>query len=202
MSELWLNKLKNETGTATITVTDILHKLATIAQGGTGKTSWANNSVVAATATNTLGVVTASVTVTRYLASEAGGLLFKALVIGDMFYSASRYSVVAGSRDLTAGAGDVAYTGAGFKPTAIILLAAEAGAAEWSIGIAKGTTENCLYAPAGGGVTIAPGYIATAYETTYQQAIVKSMDADGCTLTWSKSGTPSGTFVLYFLYLR
>ena len=119
---------------------------------------------------------------------------------------ASGVTVVASSRDNTAASGDVSYTGAGFKPSAIILLAQKEGAAHHSTGMWQGavTNDRCsawIYS----GVTVGKTNIAWIQDgaSDYQAADMKSVDADGCTLTWTKGGTTAaGTINMFFMYIR
>lgn len=106
------------------------------------------------------------------------------------------------SRDLTAASGDVAYTGVGFTPTAVIGIGAIQNVFEFVIGIADSAKAASQIEP----------YTANTMQETNtrfldiatsagndQGAIVKSYDADGFTLTWTKSGTPTGTAELAVL---
>lgn len=107
------------------------------------------------------------------------------------------------SRDLTAAGGQVSYTGVGFTPSAIISLAG-LGADITSIGVADSAKGGLLLS---GGPTWATntgtvGANLGLYSTSggnYQTWNVYSYDADGFTLTWSKSGSPTGTLYISFL---
>jgi hypothetical protein len=106
------------------------------------------------------------------------------------------------TRDLSTATGDVAYTGLGFTPKAIIAFGGLASTSLISTGISgtdkvswcaqlMGTagTFNADTALIGGVISLSDYVLAT----------VKSYDADGFTLTWTKTGSPTGT--LYFSYL-
>lgn len=116
--------------------------------------------------------------------------------------------VVAYTRDMTAASGDIAYTGAGFKPNNIIVLSAFK--ASFTLGFGYGTDSKFairLFGASLGSVDSVTSTILTLIEdattTKYQNGILKSLDADGCTITWSKGGTPSaGTGNFAILYLR
>ena len=120
--------------------------------------------------------------------------------------------IIVASRDLSAAGAptDVAYTGVGFIPTAIICIAVltngrtSIGMADsaktnkiaeldfsntWFTNDASGLNTDCLiyYAISGG---------------NNQRAIVKTYDSDGFTLTWTKNGSPIGTLQLIFLCFR
>jgi hypothetical protein len=103
--------------------------------------------------------------------------------------------VITSTRDMTAGSGDVAYTGVGFKPSLIIFQGAvdTAQVAGWGVVDAASKhfvsyDNNGSYYQAGAGwaFLIIGG-------SAYQGAHLKTFDADGFTLTWTKSGSPSGT---------
>lgn len=97
------------------------------------------------------------------------------------------------SRVNTAASGDVAYTGYGFQPTSLIILA-RGSAGGGSIGMtipagedqylnADGYDTELIKVDEGGGLK--------------QQAVLKQYDADGFTLTWTKLGLPTGTTTLF-----
>jgi len=103
------------------------------------------------------------------------------------------------SRALSDAGGDVAYTGFGFTPSKLLVTAAREGSFAASWGIAdEAMAANCLFAigtyyfyqSQGYGKLI---YIGQVISATYQSAIVRSYDPDGFTLTWTKTGSPSGT---------
>jgi len=108
------------------------------------------------------------------------------------------------TRDLAAASGDVAYTGYGFTPSGLIILAYTAdGGSGGSIGASEpALTEYCLYrvtstAVVGVGATII--YIDAGGT---QSAVVKTYDADGFTLTWTKGATPTGTaYLIVFAFV-
>ena len=115
------------------------------------------------------------------------------------------------SRTAAAATGDVSYTGAGFRPTAILVWARDntsGRGASW--GYVDDAANDSVVAieeinQAGAFVSHDNGkvaFIADAHPTPTngQTALVKSIDADGVTLTWTKFG--SGKAVLIdFLYM-
>lgn len=116
--------------------------------------------------------------------------------------------VVTYTRDMQAVGGNVAITGAGFKPSAIIVMATgplsfslgfgDTGTAEWSIRF-TGATLNAIETNIGTFMTI----VEDAGLTKYQYANLTSFDADGCTLYWTKGGTPAaGTGYYTIMYIR
>lgn len=107
----------------------------------------------------------------------------------------SQSKLIASTRDLTAASGNVAYTGAGFKPRALVAF----GAVNFSIasfGMADVGLTNRAVHSTGGGPNF---YFSTAlilFETVsnnYQTAQINSYDTDGFTLAWTKTNTPTGT---------
>jgi hypothetical protein len=107
---------------------------------------------------------------------------------------------------MTAASGDVATTGIGFTPSSIICLSVEGGDAQQvSWGLADSTkTVNCFSFNSNGAFYQSNNllFIETTDSSTYQKAIIKSYDSDGFTLTWTKSGSPTGTTNVILLCLR
>jgi len=111
------------------------------------------------------------------------------------------------TRDLAAASGDVGYTGVGFKPAIVIFLASEAsvvGATSW--GFSNGTVHYYMQADftVAGAFAISAAFCIFIQEdaTNFQRAFIKSMDADGFTLTWEKGATPTGTISVVYLAIR
>lgn len=114
--------------------------------------------------------------------------------------------VIISTRDMTAASGNVAYTGVGFQPRAIIALAMInlTKMACWGIGDSS-LEERCFYYWETGLdqysydaalVRIQPG------AGVAQAAVIASMGSDGFTLTWTKTGVPgANTLQLMFLCL-
>ena len=179
----------------------------------TGAAGWEFISVSAtvnAAATQLVFGIVWAVTNTAY-ADGCGcveGPLPVAFAEGPMTINLIRYSVGTGSRDLTAVAGDVSYTGAGFRPRAVEIhgIVAATEVASWGFADGSETADNesigQLY---DGTMTNSATFIVIAYTATgptFSRAIAKSFDSDGITLTWSKTGSPSGTFAMKIFYYR
>lgn len=101
------------------------------------------------------------------------------------------------TRDLAAVSGDVAYTGIGFKPSLIVARATPPDGG-FNISLGEYTTvgghQNMNTYAAGTWESTTSYFIALiASIGNTQTAIVKSFDADGFTLTWTKAGSPTGT---------
>lgn len=125
-------------------------------------------------------------------------------------YSDTRYKIGTFTRDMTAEGGDVAYTSVGFTPKAITFF----GGVDNSLiscynGYDDGTVHYNLYNQSGSatagqtGISASGSIYLVQSGTQDQYALVKSFDADGFTLTWAKSGTPSsGTATLVYMAYR
>jgi len=99
------------------------------------------------------------------------------------------------TRDMTAASGNVAYTGVGFTPTAIIFIVCISGTHTFSIGVvdsSRGGGAQSQYSPDTFGPASVP-IDASVSGGTNQYAVVASYDADGFTLTWTKQNSPTGT---------
>ena len=113
--------------------------------------------------------------------------------------------IITGTRDAGAATGDVSYTGAGFTPTSIHCLLNVDGTLYNSRGFSgSNKTARCVYTSSAN-VNYVGSYIGvyTNYTSWSQNAVIKSYDADGFTLTWTKIGTPTaGTMQLIFICYR
>jgi hypothetical protein len=108
------------------------------------------------------------------------------------------------TRDLTAVDGNVSTTGVGFTPTALIVQygidstvyggngLADSSKAAKCVWVQTNTAfypqSTLIFCPSGAGA--------------FQTATVSSYDADGFTLTWAKTGSPTGTLTMNFLCFR
>lgn len=121
--------------------------------------------------------------------------------------------IITATRDMAAASGDVSYTGVGFQPTALVCLAthtsttAEDGSG--SVGFSDNAKNDGVIArylqAEGGSQWITSAILVCIFSTynRYQIATLKSYDADGFTLTWTKSAvSPAGTGYLTFLCLK
>jgi len=113
------------------------------------------------------------------------------------------------TRDMTAASGDVAYTGYGFQPSSLIVLAGLAtGATGASIGFGDVNLSemSITYVGVAAAFTTDTAKLINLEESTgskEQYAVLKTLDADGFTLTWTKVGTTTaGTATLIVLALR
>ncbi len=113
--------------------------------------------------------------------------------------------VLSFSRALDGNNGDVSYTGAGFKPSMIIVVGyVNSGGIIVSIGISDFTTSLAVKAMSGThyGSTTQVLATLTNNESYGQTAVVKSADNDGCTLTYTKVSSASATISGVIVYFR
>ena len=108
------------------------------------------------------------------------------------------------TRDMTAATGDVSYIGTGFTPTAMIVFASVAGTTSWFIG-AAGSNRTGKGLANVGNTAYGDQIVAINLQTggsDHQKTTVKSWDANGFTLTWTKTGTPTGTGYISVICFR
>lgn len=112
--------------------------------------------------------------------------------------------VIIANRTNSDATGDVAYTGVGFTPTCITCNASVEGIST-SFGICDSAeTQACKFMIGGVGYDANGSLIhgETTLNTAKQVAVLASFDADGFTLTWTKTGSPTGTTICHFLCTR
>lgn len=117
--------------------------------------------------------------------------------------SALSSKIITSTRDLAAATGNVAYTGAGFTPTSIIAIMGATGSEPFSVGFADSAKTSYSLSGYGTGdaktISAALFYIDVDAANNKQTATVASYDADGFTLTWTKTGSPTGTYTITFI---
>lgn len=143
---------------------------------------------------------------------EAGGLQEDAR--GHMLegpegkYSVGRVVTGGFSRDMTVASGTQAVTGLGLKPYAIfIFCATNAGVGQASFGFSNGVNDQAIY---DAGLTTADtwNFVSITYliycdqgAANFTQGSISSgsLDLDGFTIDWLKTGSPTGTLQCKFL---
>ena len=112
------------------------------------------------------------------------------------------------TRDIAGASGDVIYAGVGFMPRALIIFSADNATGslgdDASFGLAVGTNDFVVALNAGTTDWVKQTNVFVHYGAGAQSpaAIVKTLDADGFTLTWTKTGTPTGTLQCIYLAIR
>jgi len=97
-------------------------------------------------------------------------------------------------------------TGLGFKPSKLILMACvDSALFQLSMGMDNGTIHSALF-DRGAAVDNTWGITASSYSIfinvgsgVFSSAYVSSFDNDGFTLTWGKTGSPTGTVTVFYL---
>lgn len=110
------------------------------------------------------------------------------------------------TRDLSLASGNQSITGVGFQPSALVLIMGIVGGSQFaSIGFAGSSGNNsCLeFFDTTPTTFLQPNLagIVRADAGDFQSCVVASFDADGFTLTWTKTLLPTGTLTCVFLAL-
>lgn len=110
-------------------------------------------------------------------------------------YGDTAFKVATTTRDISTATGTQAITGIGFTPRGVIIDCFLPADNAQSYGMADAASAYCRYElgdttnQAFNANLITIGLSATAYQT----ATLSSFDSDGLTLSWTKTGTPTGT---------
>jgi len=159
-----------------------------------------------------IGIIAAAqagTSVLRDTTSDIGGLNLTSINISNNVGSTGLTQVKTGSfnRDTSTASGTQAITGVGFRPKSVIFIGGINSAAPVSWGVDDGAT------PVGmgdwGGVsagtynTAQPYSIALLFSSgNYYQGKIQSFDADGFTINWLKTGSPTGTATITYIAQR
>jgi hypothetical protein len=115
------------------------------------------------------------------------------------------------NKDTADATGTTAYTGVGFKPTAAVATACIDNSDEWSVGVSDGGGASSTNE---GGVADRNGVSATQHEPlgtfiglkqssgVSYGGIISSLDADGFTVSWTKTGAKTGLAICHVLCFR
>lgn len=108
--------------------------------------------------------------------------------------------------DTSTATGTQAVTGVGFQPQLILFLACQDTTDEVSVGFDDGTNKGSV------GFYNGNWYISTSYSISDLEAVgvtpatyygvVSALGADGFTVSWTKTGSPTGTLTVLYLALR
>jgi hypothetical protein len=102
--------------------------------------------------------------------------------------------------------GTQSVTGVGFAPTVLIFIACQDASDEYSIGWDDATNKGSI-AYDGTDWNISTSYSINDLESAagagaYYQGVVNSMDSDGFTVGWTRTGAPTGTLTVLYLALK
>ena len=118
----------------------------------------------------------------------------------------ARFFSGSATRDTSVSSGTQAITGVGFTPKAVLFFVAQSGADELSVGLDDGTTNNSFYdandTVAGTWNTSGNAIHDRETATAEYTGVLSSMDTDGFTITWTRTGSPTGTLDITYLAMR
>ena len=176
------------------------------------------NSTAANLPANSIGpsqLISTSVTAGSYTATsltvDADGRLTSASsgsAGGDMSYANTRFFLSNFSRDTAAASGTQAVTGLGFSPKAVIFLSDQGGVAtDTSFGVDSGSNQGAVFwnhPTTASSFQDSIDYSIFSQETSTAdyRGEVSSLDADGFTVNWTRTGAPTGTIRIVYLAFR
>lgn len=131
----------------------------------------------------------------------------KKIKISNLLFSATRFKVGNTTRDISTASGTQAITGVGFQPKAVIFLAVVNATTQASIGVDDGTNYGAVAANAGGvagnfGPSTTASIVIVTGASDNAVGKITTLGSDGFTLTWTKTGSPTGTASILYLALR
>lgn len=124
---------------------------------------------------------------------------------GGMQYTDTRFKVGSFSRDMSVGSGTQAITGIGFAPKAVIFLGVKAGTVVASWGVNDGTNAAAFFKianTANYSYTFSSIFASVTTGVDEYSGLITTLGADGYTITWTRTGTPTGDLQVLFLALR
>jgi hypothetical protein len=135
-----------------------------------------------------------------------GGFLFGTAGVVSALTVAQRMAIGQITKDISS-AGTSVVSGLSFSPSMVIFVASGSDPDEFSVGFDDGTTHVVIEAL---GTFIADSfdsassfsiYLLKAAGTTYQ-GLISSLTADGFVITWTRTGTPTGSTKINYLAFR
>ena len=107
------------------------------------------------------------------------------------------------SRDSTTSSGTQAVTGVGFQPTQMIFFMDDDATAESSYGLDNGTTSTSVFSQTASAFNQGGSAIFDYEDVGKSYAgAVSAFGADGFTITWTKTGSPSGTLHVAYMAFK
>ena len=108
------------------------------------------------------------------------------------------------TRDVAAATGNVSYTGVGFKPSAIIFFVNITATVKASFGFNKigVALVIALQGDSTWGQWAGYSIFILTDGSNWHAGVIASFDADGFTITWTKTGAKTGTANIYYMAFR
>jgi hypothetical protein len=106
--------------------------------------------------------------------------------------------------DLTTASGTLSITGVGFTPKAVYVISNKFGTTAWSNGFSDGSSHSCIIGPSDSTNIIFNNGTCVFYTNaalTAVQSATLAFTSDGCTLTWTKTGSPSGNLQMFLMFI-
>lgn len=127
------------------------------------------------------------------------------------YYGTLSNKVGSFSRDTTVATGTQAVTGVGFRPRVVLFFAAQSNTGEASFGFAdqvigattlsNSNVNSRTATSAGTFETNASAIFAFQGGSDYYEGLLSSLDTDGFTISWVKTGSPTGTLDVTYVAL-
>ena len=123
-------------------------------------------------------------------------------IVTDVNRPRIKTAAVSFTRDTSLASGTQAITGVGFRPSSALFFMAQDVSQEMSVGFSDTSrTGQVVLARTSNFVTAANIAIFAEQTTTdHYYGSVSSWDADGCTITWTRTGVPTGTIIVKALF--
>lgn len=120
---------------------------------------------------------------------------------------ATGYKIGTFTYDTSTASGTQAITGVGFKPSLLVLMAIINDTQQVSIGFDDGTNHYCLINEHNAAATLWFSSATLSIEliqsgSDFVTGAVTTLGTDGFTITWTKTGSKTGTATIYYLAMR
>jgi len=124
-------------------------------------------------------------------------------VDGSLLTNILKYKILGFSRDISLANGTQAVTGAGFTPKVVVFIATVQSTALFSVGFDDLSNPNCIPSLGASAFSTGAGVSIYMFVSTgnYTTGVINSLDVDGFTISWVKTGSPTGTAYIYTLCL-
>lgn len=111
------------------------------------------------------------------------------------------------TRDMSTASGIQAITGVGFQPRAVIFLGVNDNASPWSVGLDNGSTSQSIRNEHGAtadtsGIDAEDAISLVVSGGAQYEGNISALGTDGFTITWLKTGSPTGDATIYFMAFK